>query len=377
MDPITIMAISAGIQGLAAGIRNVRANRGLKELEKQKLPSYMDAAGPLRQNYRMAEEQFRTGLSPAAKAMAVNTAASQRAQMMRGATELSGGQMSSALSRMGALGNAQMALGLGAQDQAARERGMQQMMGVNQQLSGLQQRDVGASLQRRMEMERGYGQAIQDSRREALGAVYGLATGMVAQNNFDKQMELLKQNGKTQVTFNGVSPIAGNPNGLVQPAGSFNSSTPLGPQTFDQYLKAGTPAGTTTTQYNSYSPNFGTQPQPIQTPFSAPPATPNFSVFTTPGMMNNLPSGARLQPTPIPMAPVPTFPISPTGAISVPNNMSPSYRFGDMSGDPFYNQVYNPNALRFSNPYNMNRGFMDAYDAVPGPYGQIMFKPSR
>lgn len=369
MDPLTIMLVSAGIQGLAAGIRNVRANRGLKELEKQRLPSYMDAAAPIQENKQMYAQMAKTGMGPASLNLARNQfAAGQNALTAAPA----GGQLRSQIGRLASANAGGFANQLAGQNEAIRRQGMAGVAQANLGLSGLQQRDVGVGLQRRMEAERAYGQAIQDSRREMLGAAQSVGTTMLAQYNADANRQLWRDiygPKKTPATQTPASTFS-----LVNAPGTFYSK-PAGPQTFDEYLKAGTPAGTTTTQYNSYSPDFGTQPQPIQTPFSAPPATPNFSVFTTPGMINNLPSGARLQPTPIPMAPVPTFPISPSGAIAVPNNMSPSYNFGDMSGDPFYNQVYNPNALRFSNPYNMNRGFMDAYDAVPGPYGQIMFKP--
>ena len=36
---------------------------------------------------------------------------------------------------------------------------------------------------------------------------------------------------------------------------------------------------------------------------------------------------------------------------------------------------YPKNLLRFSNPYNMNRGFMNDYEAVAGPYGEVNYIP--
>jgi hypothetical protein len=67
----------------------------------------------------------------------------------------------------------------------------------------------------------------------------------------------------------------------------------------------------------------------------------------------------------------------PQKMISVPDGQrtgNPA-SYSDMSGDPFYNQVYNPNALRFSNPYMMNRGFMNSYDASMNANGEIVYTP--
>lgn len=369
MDPLTIMLVSAGVQAAAAGIRNVRANRGLKELEKQRLPSYMDAAAPIQENKQMYAQMAKTGMGPASLNLARNQfAASQNALTAAPA----GGQLRTQIGRMASANAGGFANQLAGQNEAIRRQAMGGVAQANFGLSGLQQRDVGVGLQRRSEAERAYGQAIQDSRREMLGAAQSVGTGMLAQYNADANRQLYRDIYGPRATQTPASTFS-----PVNTPGTFYSR-PAGPQTFDEYLKAGTPAGTTTMQYSSYSPDFGTQPTPIQTPFSAPPARPSFADQLLPNQLNNLPSGAGLKPTP-PIGPptLPSFPISPSGAISVPNNMSPSYNFGDMSGDPFYNQVYNPNALRFPNPYMMNRGFMDAYDAVPGPYGQIMFKPSR
>jgi hypothetical protein len=96
--------------------------------------------------------------------------------------------------------------------------------------------------------------------------------------------------------------------------------------------------------------------------------------YSPPNLMNLPPSmgGTSLNTGFMPQ------PSTPPNAIQVQesSNFRTPPNAGDMSGDPFFQSVYNPNVLRFSNPYNINRGFMDSYDAVPGPYGQIMFKPN-
>jgi hypothetical protein len=171
--PLLIPGISAGVEVAYNVYRGFKADRALKELQKQRMPRYMDAAGPLQQNYSMSQRQAQMGLSPQATALARGTAANQMAGQFRAATDLGGGQLGSALGRIGAMNTNQLGLQLGVQDQMARERGMQQMMGVNRELSGLQQRDVSQDLNMRLEKERGYGLAKQQAIQSGLGAVSG------------------------------------------------------------------------------------------------------------------------------------------------------------------------------------------------------------
>jgi hypothetical protein len=372
MDPMTMMLVSAGVQAGTAAYRNIKAQRGLAELDKQALPKYMDAASPILENKRMYEQMARTGMGPASLNLARNTFAA--GQNALGAAP-AGGQLRTQIGRLAGANAGAFANQLAGQNEGIRRQAMGGVAQANLGLSGLQQRDIGVGLQRRSEAERGYGQAIQDSRREMTGALGGLLTGYLGYKNAEANRDMWRDiYGKPKTST--TTPPAPSNTGF-SPVNTPNTfySKPAGPPTFDEYLKAGTPAGTTTMQYNSYSPDFSVPTPPIDTPFRAP--DPNaMRQFTTPAMLENLPSGAGLKPTPIPTPTLPSYPITNTGTISVPNNMSQRVNFGDMSGDPFYNQVYNPNALRFSNPYNMNRGFMDQYDAVPGPYGQIMFKPN-
>jgi hypothetical protein len=286
MDPLTIMLISAGIQGLSAGVKNVRANRGLKELEKQRLPSYMDAAAPIQENKQMYAQMAKTGMGPASLNLARNQfAAGQNALTAAPA----GGQLRSQIGRLASANAGGFANQLAGQNEAIRRQAMGGVAQANLGISGLQQRDVGAALQRRNQAEAAYGQAIQDSRREALGAVQGLATGMIAQQNFNKQLDLYN-NMYGRRSMPNISNNTYNP---INPAGTFALA---GPQTFDQYLQAGMPAGTSQTPFASYSPDFVT-PTPSPYSFAAPSANPTFSPFQTPNaMFNRLPSGAGLQP---------------------------------------------------------------------------------
>lgn len=376
---MTMMLISAGVQAGTGAYRNIKAQRGLNMLERQRLPSYMDAAGPLQQNYTMAARQARMGLSPEAAALARSTAASQSAGQFRAASELSGGQLGSALGRIGAMNTTQLGLQMGVQDQMARERGTQQMMGINRELSGLQQRDIGVGLQRRSEAERGYGQAIQDSRREMIGAASGLATGYLGYQNAEANRQLTRDMygiGGSGNGGGGAANVVTPSTFLTQAPGTFPTGR-VGPQTFDNYLLSGAPRGTTQTYNTSLSPDFGTnQNQIMETPFKA--YNPNaLNQFLTPAMASQV-SGRQLMPN----APLPNpnmmnnAMMSPRGGITyaAPDYQQPAFGSQDMSGDAYYQQFNNPNFLKFRNPYRMNRGMQ--YDAVRGndSFGQTNFQ---
>jgi hypothetical protein len=294
--PALAIPLVTGLAEMGYNIyRGVRSDRALKELNKQRLPRYMDAAAPLQQNYGMAERQYRMGLSPQANALARGTAANQMAGQFRAATDLGGGQLGSAIGRIGALNTNQLGLQLGAQDQAARERGMQQMMGVNQQLSGLQQKDINVDLQRRMQMEQGYGMAKQQAIQGGLGAISGFGQAALYQNIYGTNT-------------------------------SAKSSQPSG----DGYFPVD--AKTMTQEYMGRNPLSRTS-------------------FQTPAQKFGL------------------------GPLSNLNDMSKPYSFNDMSGDSDYQSFNNPNALKFSNPYRKNRGFMNSYNAVGNSRGEVMFQP--
>jgi len=173
MDPFTIAAMAA--QAGYGLYRGIKAQQGLRALQKQRMPSLMEAMGPLQENRRLYEQQFRQGLTPATRNMAQQQFAATQLGQQRAAADLSGGQMSSALSRLGALNTGQFALGLGAQNEAAQRAGMAGMIGANQSISGLQRADAAQRLQQRLQQEQAYGQAMQQGFQDVLGAAGGLA----------------------------------------------------------------------------------------------------------------------------------------------------------------------------------------------------------
>lgn len=182
MGPLAIPAITGALELGYNIYRGIKSDKALKELAKQRMPRYMDAAAPLQQNLAMASRLTTQGLSPQAEALAKGTQAGQMASQYRAATDLAGGQLGSAIGRIGAFNVNQMGLQLGSMEQAARERGMQQMMGINQQLSGLQQRDIAQDISNRLQKEQGYGLAKQQSIMGGLNAISGVGQAALYQN---------------------------------------------------------------------------------------------------------------------------------------------------------------------------------------------------
>lgn len=185
MDPMTIAMLAQAGYGLYRGIK---AQQGLRALQKQAMPSYMEAMGPLQESRRLYEQQFRQGLTPATRNLAQQQFASSQLGQQRAAMDLSGGQMSSALSRMNAANTGQFALGLGAQNEAAQRAGMAGIVNMNQAISGLQRADIAQRLAQRQQMEQAYGQAMQQGFADVLGAASGFAQAGEA----EKQRQLYR-----------------------------------------------------------------------------------------------------------------------------------------------------------------------------------------
>ncbi len=289
MDPLTIALVSGLVQGGVAAYRNVKASKGLAALEKQRLPSYMDAAAGIQENKQMYSQMARTGMGPGSLNLAKNQfAAGQNALTAAPA----GGQLRTQIGRMASANAGGFANQLAAQNEAIRRQGMAGVAQANLGLSGLQQRDVGVALQRRTEAERAYGQAIQDSRREMLGALAGVGTAAIGQQQFGKQMDY------------------------------YNRQLDI----YDKYMQG--QKGT-----NNINPNFGqtpsTFPGVVQPPGTFP--IPNASVLN--GPVSN-PASVVQPPSTFP---VPRFnPVSPTGTfppvgfnpINPPGSFTPSFMMG-------------------------------------------------
>jgi hypothetical protein len=186
MDPLTIAAIAQAGYGI---YRNIKATLGINKMAMERKPTFMDAAGPLYQNKQLGMLQYQRGLSPSAVALGEQQFGGARAGQYRMATEMSGGQLGSALSRMGASNSAQFGLGMAAQGQSASERGLGMVMGANQQISGLQSRQVGAEMDNYNQRQQAFGQAKKESGQDVLGAVGGYQMGKLGM----QQQELNRQ----------------------------------------------------------------------------------------------------------------------------------------------------------------------------------------
>ena len=189
MDPMTIATLAQAGYGLYRGIK---AQQGLRALQKQRMPSLMESMGPLQENRRLYEQQFRQGLTPATRTLAQQQFAGSQAGQQRAAMDLSGGQMSSALSRLGAANTGQFALGLAAQNEAAQRQGMAGLVGMNQAISGLQRADAAQRLAQRQQMEQAYGTAMQQGFQDVLGAAGGYAMGQMQMSEAAKQRQLYR-----------------------------------------------------------------------------------------------------------------------------------------------------------------------------------------
>lgn len=191
MDPFTIaMLAQLGV----AGFQGIKAISDANSFEGQEQPSYLKNSQELMQNKSLAERQMKQGMSPEAKALASNTFASQQAGAYRAASDMSGGQMSNAMSRLGALNNINFATSMGAQNQAAKERGQSAFMGVNQQLQGQRDKDTAMANQNYLQTRQNIQAMSQYALQNVGNAVSGYAAG--AQN--EKYLDYLMDKGKAE-----------------------------------------------------------------------------------------------------------------------------------------------------------------------------------
>lgn len=167
--------ISAGLQAGYGIYQAANSASLLKKLGKQRKARNMDAAAPIQENKAIGEQMARTGLDATTRAVAEQTQASAAAGQYRQFTDMSGGQMSSALGRIGAFNTTQLGQQLGAMNQSAIERGRNIQMMANQQISGLQRADVQQDISYRERVESNLGMAKQQGAMNVLGAVGGFA----------------------------------------------------------------------------------------------------------------------------------------------------------------------------------------------------------
>lgn len=181
----SLLNLAAGATGLGAlaqvglGIYQMQNQKRLREqFDKQQKAMFSDSLSPIQENKSMYERQERRGLNPEAVALARGTAAGQMASQFRSATDLAGGQLGSALGRIGAMNVNQLGLSLGAQDQQARERARVGIASANREISQVERMDI----QRKQRMEDMTMQQIAGLRQDAMqnigGALGAIPSGL-------------------------------------------------------------------------------------------------------------------------------------------------------------------------------------------------------
>lgn len=157
-------------------VETIGALQGMKELRGQEVPTYTSdkIMGPLRQVEQMYQRGYERGLDPTTIRLAQQQQAAETAGMTRRIGDISGGQLSSATSRLGALDRVRTGLGLAAQDVQYRRSMMGGLAGARQMISGQEFSEAQRQYQRRVMQEQALGGAL----RAGLGNIGNALTYM-------------------------------------------------------------------------------------------------------------------------------------------------------------------------------------------------------
>lgn len=185
-----LSVVAAAAQGGYGIYRGVKAQQGLNALSKQRKARFMDAAAPLQENKELYKKQYQGGMGPGSLNLAQNQFGMGQRQLL--ATPASG-QLRDQIGRVASANQGSFALNLAAQNESIRRQGLGGMVGSNEQLSSLQQRDISNDIRQREDMERAYGKAVQDGFGDALGAAGGFAMMQQETNQANLNRELYQQ----------------------------------------------------------------------------------------------------------------------------------------------------------------------------------------
>lgn len=208
MDPLTLSLVGQTGYGIYQMLNSANL---MNKLKTEKKPRYMDAASGLQENKALGEQMYKRGLTPSAEAMMDQSAAAQTAGLYRQATDVSGGQMSSLIGRLGASNLYQLGLQKGSLEQAAKERGMGIMMGANREISNLQRADVAQDISYRERTEAALGTAKQQGALNVMGALGAYSQG----KQYGDYLDYLKSSNAVQPNA-ASSDLAMNPNSSYQ-----------------------------------------------------------------------------------------------------------------------------------------------------------------
>ena len=216
MDPFTIAAMAA--QAGYGLYRGIKAQKGLRALQKQRMPSYMEAMAPYRENYDLYRQQYVGGMGPGSLNLAQQQFATQQAGLLRAPVS---GQLRDQLGRVAAASTGMFAQNLAAQNEAIRRGAISGMTAANQSIAALQQRDVGTRLDQRLRQEQAYGQAMQQGFQDVLGAAGGLATAKMAEKQMDLYRDIYGVGKRVRTTadnvFNPNAPVLNFASGPAMP----------------------------------------------------------------------------------------------------------------------------------------------------------------
>lgn len=229
LDPMTMAMIAQAGYGLYRGFK---AQQGLRELQKQKMPSRMEAMAPLRENYDLYRQQYRTGMGPGSLNLARQQFGVQQAGLLQ--TPASG-QLRDVMGRVAAANTGQFALNLAAQNEQIRRAGLAGMASANVGMSGLQEREAVDRLQNRLRQEQAYGQAMQQGFSDALGALggYGMSKANAASAAEDRALmaQIYGLSSRTPTTTTNASFLPLQGQSIAEPSytSQQNLLKPVGP----------------------------------------------------------------------------------------------------------------------------------------------------
>jgi hypothetical protein len=205
MDPLTMMLLSSGTQTALGAYQMIQSQSQLNKLKRTPIPSLLEpqALDPFKRNVNLANQQFQRGLSPITRGIAEQSAAATSASQYRQATDMSGGQLSSVIGRIGAMGQYQTASNLAQMDVAERGRGRSALMQANAALGSIYQQDVQQRLNRRMQLEQSLGTAKSQGRENIAGAAGALGQYAMYESSYGSP-KTKKPN--VNVTFGEVTP---------------------------------------------------------------------------------------------------------------------------------------------------------------------------
>ena len=247
------MAFLPFVPQLALGaIQTGVALSQLNKLRDQPLPRY--DFSPTQANVSMYRQRLAQGLPPAEIAAMEQAQAAQNAGGYRQATELAGGQLSSAIGRIGQLQNINLATRMG-QMQAQERRAAQSGLAASQ-----------GALQGQMNMQTQYDMQRRSQQEQALGGA--LRAGLQGVGN-----------ALTYGAFDylgGVGKGSGTPETQAMLQNSGASMTPYNkgqyPMTQEDYFNMGTPFGTRMSEGMAYSPSYSA-PGALPNPYGFSPST--------------------------------------------------------------------------------------------------------